>query len=38
MKEKYKDLIYLLSCAANDITPDTERVQAMNLERLTMIL
>ena len=34
MNDIYKDLIYLLSCATNDITPDTERVQAMNLERL----
>ena len=28
------DLIYLLSCAVNDIEPDTARVQAMNLELL----
>lgn len=30
----YKDLIYLLSCAVNGITPDTARVQAMDLEKL----
>ena len=29
-----KDLIYLLYCAVNGITPDTARVQAMDLERL----
>lgn len=34
MKEIYKDLIYLLSCAVNGNTPDTARVQAMNLEQL----
>ncbi len=34
MKVLYKDLIYLLSCAANGITPDTAKVQAMDLERL----
>ena len=34
MKDIYKDLIYLLSCAVNGITPDTARVQAMDLEPL----
>ena len=34
MNTLYKDLIYLLSCAVNGITPDTARVQAMDLERL----
>ena len=34
MNTLYKDLIYLLSCAVNGITPDNARVQAMDLERL----
>ena len=34
MNAVYTDLIYLLSCAVNGITPDTSRVQAMNLEQL----
>ncbi len=34
MNTLYKDLIYLLSCAVNGITPNTARVQAMDLERL----
>ena len=34
MNTLYKDLIYLLSCAVNGITPDTAKVQAMDLERL----
>ncbi|MBP1534305.1 MAG: nucleotidyltransferase family protein [Ruminococcus sp.] len=34
MNTLYKDLIYLLSCAVNGITPDTVKVQAMDLERL----
>ena len=34
MNAVYTDLIYLLSCAVNGITPDTARVQAMNLEQL----
>ncbi|MBR1664329.1 MAG: nucleotidyltransferase family protein [Ruminococcus sp.] len=34
MNAIYKDLIYLLSCAVNGITPDTARVQAMDLENL----
>lgn len=34
MNEIYKDLIFLLSCAVNGITPDTERVKAMNFEKL----
>ena len=34
MNKTAKDLIYLLSCAVNGITPDTARVQAMDLEQL----
>lgn len=34
MNNIYKELIYLLYCAVNDITPDTARVQAMDLEQL----
>jgi len=34
MNTLYKDLIYLLSCAVNGITPNRSRVQAMDLERL----
>ena len=34
MNKTTKDLIYLLSCAVDGITPDTARVQAMDLERL----
>ena len=34
MNTLYKDLIYLLSCAVNGITPDNAKVQAMDLERL----
>lgn len=34
MNENYKNLIYLLSCAVNGITPDTARVQTTNLEQL----
>lgn len=34
MNTLYKDLIYLLSCAVNGITPDNARVQAMDLEKL----
>ena len=34
MNTLYKDLIYLLSCAVNGITPDTAKVQAMDLEKL----
>ena len=30
----YQDLIYLLTCAVNDLTPDRNRIQAMDLERL----
>lgn len=30
----YKDLIYILSCAVNDITPDKSAVQNMNYENL----
>ena len=37
MNTLYKDLIYLLSCAVNGITPDTARVQAMDLERLNRL-
>ena len=34
MNKPVKDLIYLLTCAVNGITPDTEKVQAMDLEQL----
>ena len=34
MNNIYKDLIYLLSCAVNGITPDNARVQTMDLEKL----
>ena len=34
MNTLYKDLIYLLPCAVNGITPDTAKVQAMDLEKL----
>ena len=34
MNAIYTDLIYLLSCAMNGITPDTARVQAIDLEKL----
>ena len=34
MNAIYKDMIYLLSCAVNGITPDTARVQAIDLEQL----
>ncbi|MBR4626512.1 MAG: nucleotidyltransferase family protein [Ruminococcus sp.] len=34
MNSLNKDLIYLLSCAVNGITPDRERVQDMDLEQL----
>lgn len=34
MKEAYKNLIYLLSCAVNGITPDADKVQAMDLEQI----
>ena len=34
MSAIYTDLIYLLSCAVNGITPDKGRVQAMNFEKL----
>ena len=34
MNKTTKDLIYLLSCAVNGITPDTSQVQAMDLEQL----
>ena len=34
MNKSAKDLIYLLSCAVNGITPDKASVQAMNLEQL----
>ena len=37
MNTLYKDLIYLLSCAVNGITPDTARVQAMDLEQLNRL-
>ena len=34
MNKSEKDLIYLLSCAVNGITPDKASVQAMDLEQL----
>ena len=34
MNKNAEDLIYLLSCAVNGITPDAVRVQAMNPEQL----
>lgn len=34
MNDTQKNLIYLLSCAVNSVTPDKERVQAMELEQL----
>lgn len=34
MNDTQKNLIYLLFCAVNGITPDTARVQAMDLEKL----
>ena len=34
MNKPGKDLIYLLTCAVNSITPDTEKVKAMDLEQL----
>ena len=34
MNKTAKDLIYLLTCAVNSITPDTEKVKAMDLEQL----
>ena len=34
MNKTAKNLIYLLTCAVNSITPDTEKVKAMDLEQL----
>ena len=34
MSSVYKDLIYLLTCSVNEITPDAEKIKAMDLERL----
>ena len=34
MNKAAKNLIYMLTCAVNGITPDTARVQAMDLEQL----
>ena len=34
MNDISKDLIYLLACAVNEVTPDAERVQAMDLENV----
>lgn len=34
MNEIYKDLIYLLSCAVNGITPEASKVQAMDIENI----
>lgn len=34
MNDTQKKLIYLLSCAVNGITPDIERIQDTDLEKL----
>ena len=34
MSSVYKDLIYLLTCSVNEITPDAEKIKAMDLEQL----
>ncbi|MCR5459910.1 MAG: nucleotidyltransferase family protein [Acetatifactor sp.] len=34
MNDISRDLIYLLSCAVNEVTPDAARVQAMDLEKV----
>ena len=34
MNENYKNLLYLLSCAVNNITPDTARICSIDLEQL----
>ena len=34
MNTEQKDLIYLLSCAVNGLTPETERVQNIDLEKI----
>ena len=34
MNDTEKNLVYLLSCAVNEFTPDRNRVQAMDLEKL----
>ena len=34
MNANYQNLIYLLSCSVNGITPDTARIQAMDTEQL----
>ena len=37
MNKTAKDLIYLLTCAVNGITPETSMVQAMDLEKLYLL-
>ena len=37
MKEVYKDLIYLLSCAVNKFTPDMERIKNLDLDNIYKI-
>ncbi|WP_028519886.1 nucleotidyltransferase domain-containing protein [Ruminococcus flavefaciens] len=34
MNTVYKDLIYLLSCSVNGITPDADRIKSMDLDKL----
>lgn len=34
MNKTASDVIYLLACTVNSLTPDTARVQAMDLEKL----
>ncbi|MEE5993781.1 MAG: nucleotidyltransferase family protein [Oscillospiraceae bacterium] len=34
MSSVYKNLIYLLTCSVNEITPDAEKIKAMDLEQL----
>ena len=38
MKPLYKDLIYLLACAVNDIAPDPEKVRRIDLNALYPLL
>ncbi len=37
MKQEYRDLIYLASCAVNDAVPEKTRVDKMNLEALERV-
>ena len=34
MKKLYSDLLYMLSCSVNDITPEKDIVQDIDLEQL----